>query len=707
MNGHKWKFYRVGGVDQVVFRDGADIVNLPSLDQKLWVALACPVNGLEMDARTLGLIDTDKDGRIRAPEVIEAVGWINEVWKDPGFLLKGGTVLPLEAIRDDSPAGASVLEGARTILRNIGKATAGEIALADVQDPKKICAGMRFNGDGVIVPNTAGDNEDRRLLEEIASVMGTIEGRDGIPGVTQPLIEQFFSETAALVAWDEKRRSDRAILPLGEETDAAAAAFREMRVKVDDYFARVRLSAFDPRAATHLNRPEAEFVQMAGKDLNLTTEEISRLPLSRIDPENPTLERDLLNPAWTARASAFFDKVVYPVINENLLLNEEGWEQIKKAFAPYETWRAAKPATRVEGLGLERLREISNGDARTRLLELVEQDLGEKARVDAMAQVEKVLRFQRDFFRFLNNFVAFTDFYSGRGAIFQAGTLFLDARSCDLCVRVADAGKHAALAGLARAYLVYMDCSRVGGRKMTIAAAITAGDSDNLMIGRNGIFYDRDGLDWDATITKIIENPISVTQAFWSPYKKFVRMIEEQVAKRAAASDQKTHAKLSTVAEKVATVDQQKGAPAAAPTEKKRIDVGTVAALGVALGSIETFLAMMFTRFVELGWWIPLGLAGIMLAISGPSMLIAWLKLRQRNLGPILDANGWAINGRIKINVPFGGSLSKRAKIPPGAQHQLTDPFAEDHSKRDAAIAIILLALLGLFVWRMGWFHGW
>ena len=103
MNGHKWKFYRVGGVDQVVFRDGADIVNLPSLDQKLWVALACPVNGLEMDARTLGLIDTDKDGRIRAPEVIEAVGWINEVWKDPGFLLKGGTVLPLEAIRDDSP----------------------------------------------------------------------------------------------------------------------------------------------------------------------------------------------------------------------------------------------------------------------------------------------------------------------------------------------------------------------------------------------------------------------------------------------------------------------------------------------------------------------------------------------------------------------------------------------------------------------------
>ena len=705
MSDHRWKFYRVGGVDQVVFRDGADIVNLPLLDQKLWVALACPVKGLEMDSRTLELIDREKDGRIRAPDVLEAVGWIQQVWKDPGLLLRAGEVVPLDAIRDDTAAGASVLEGARTILKNIGKGTAAEISLDDVRDPKKICAGMRFNGDGVILAETALE-EDRRLVNEIAATMGTVEGRDGVPGVGQAQVERFFAEAAALAAWEEKRRSDRAVLPLGEETAAAAAALREMRVKVDDYFARVRLAAFDRRAAGHLNRSEAEFVQMAGKDLNLTAEEIQRLPLARIDEENPTLERDLLNPAWAARGSVFFDKVVYPVINENLLLNEEGWEQIKRAFAPFENWLASKPMTKVEGLGIERLREILDGGGRTRLMELIEQDLGEKARVESMGQVEKLVRFQRDFFRFLNNFVAFTDFYSGRGAIFQAGTLYLDARSCDLCVRVGDAGKHAALAGLARAYLVYMDCTRAGMQKMTIAAAVTAGDSDNLMIGRNGIFYDRAGLDWDATITKIVENPISIGQAFWSPYKKFVRMIEEQVAKRAAASDQKTHAKLSTAAEQVATADQQKGAAPAA-VEKKRIDVGTVAALGVALGSIGTFLAMMFTRFIELGWWIPLGLAGIMLAISGPSMLIAWLKLRQRNLGPILDANGWAINGRIKINVPFGGSLSKRARIPPGAQHQLTDPFAEDHSKRDATIAIIVLAAFGLIAWRMGWFAGW
>ncbi|MFN2352759.1 MAG: hypothetical protein ABR497_12525, partial [Kiritimatiellia bacterium] len=70
-----------------------------------------------------------------------------------------------------------------------------------------------------------------------------------------------------------------------------------------------------------------------------------------------------------------------------------------------------------------------------------------------------------------------------------------------------------------------------------IVAVITDGASDNLMVGRNGLFYDRQGRDWDATITKIVSNPISIREAFWLPYKKFVRFIEEQIAKRAQAAD--------------------------------------------------------------------------------------------------------------------------------------------------------------------------
>ena len=64
---HKWKFYRMGGLDQALVETGEDLAHLAELDQKLWVALSCPVKGLELDPRTLELLDLDKDGRVRAP----------------------------------------------------------------------------------------------------------------------------------------------------------------------------------------------------------------------------------------------------------------------------------------------------------------------------------------------------------------------------------------------------------------------------------------------------------------------------------------------------------------------------------------------------------------------------------------------------------------------------------------------------------------
>src|SRR5260370_2038190 len=111
------------------------------------------------------------------------------------------------------------------------------------------------------------------------------------------------------------------------------------------------------------------------------------------------------------------------------------------------------------------------------------------------------------------------------------------------------------MASLAGTYLAYCDCARKGSNeKMQILAAFTDGDSDNLMVGRNGVFYDRKGRDWDATISKIVDNPISIRQAFWAPYKKFVRMTEEQIAKRAAAADAAATDQLSQAAS-LANVD--------------------------------------------------------------------------------------------------------------------------------------------------------
>jgi hypothetical protein len=218
-----------------------------------------------------------------------------------------------------------------------------------------------------------------------------------------------------------------------------------------------------------------------------------------------------------------------------------------------------------------------------------------------------------------------------------------------------------------------------------------------LMVGRNGVFYSRDGRDWDATITKLVENPISLRQAFWNPYKKFVRFIEEQVAKRAAAGDAASSSMLTSTAEKIGTAAQTGDGAAVAP---KKFDIGVVAALGVAVGGITAALGGLLDAFFGLGFWMPLGLVGLVLVISGPSMLIAWLKLRQRNLGPLLDANGWAVNAKARINVPFGAALTSIATLPKGSNLDLIDPFAEKRTPWGTYILLLLIAV-GAAWWYM------
>jgi len=391
-------------------------------------------------------------------------------------------------------------------------------------------------------------------------------------------------------------------------------------------------------------------------------------------------------------------------------LTEAEWQQIAGRFAAHAKWIEAKQGTLVAPLGLVRVREILASDAQRTINGLIARDQALEGAANAIVKVEKLVRFRRDLATFLNNFVSFRDFYTGQAkAIFQAGTLYLDGRSCELCVRVDDVGKHSALANRSRTYLAYCDCRRRGSdERMTIAAAFTDGDPDNLMVGRNGVFYDRQGRDWDATIVKILEHPISMRQAFWEPYKRIGRMVSDQIEKMASA---KVKAVDDAAAASVAGTAEKTAAGQAAPAQPFDVGkfAGIFAAIGLAIGAIGTAIASVVTGFMGLVWWqMPLAILGLLLVISGPSMVIAYMKLRSRTLAPILDANGWAVNTQATINIPFGASLTHLATLPPGAQRSLRDPFAQRKTPWKTYLFLaILVAVLGelwyLGVLQKGW----
>ena len=676
---HRFRFVRAGGFDQVVIDSGADLEALGSLDQKLWVALACPIQGVEFDARTLALLDTDKDGRIRAPELLAAVKWACEVTADPDDLTQGQDGMKLASIDTDAPEGKLLLATAKTLLQSIGKGDAKRISVAEVS---KAVAGFdeqAFNGDGVVPEHAAdADAAKAQIKDVLACTTSPAKDRSGDPGVTQASLDAFFAEVDAHEAWVAKGE-DAALRPLGDDTAAAFAALSAVQKKIDDYFARVNVASYDPRALAAINGEEKLYLELAAKDLDVTAAEIERMPIAQVAADKPLPLVKGVSPAWTARLADFRAKVVRPKLGEKDTLTESDWRTLKSIFAEHATWAAAKGGASVEKLGAARIAALAAPEVRASLAGLVAKDEAKREEAKAIESVEKLVRLHRDLIGLVNNFVCFRDFYSRKGpAMFQVGTLYLDQRACELVVRVNDAGRHASMAPLANSYLVYCDCKNAKGETMQIAAAMTAGDVDNLMVGRNGLFYDRKGVDWDATVTKIVDNPISVRQAFWSPYKKVLRMIEERIAKRAsdeaAAQDAALTASVDHAQTSVATGP---GAAVTPPPAPRGFDIGTVAALGVAVGGITAALGALLQAFFGLGIWMPLGVVGLILCISGPSMAIAWLKLRRRNLGPILDANGWAVNAQAKINVPLGASLTAEAKLPEGSERSLHDPFAE------------------------------
>ncbi len=606
-----WRFFRAGGFDQVRLDTAAELLHIGELDQKLWVALSCPVRGIEFDARTLAFIDTDADAQVRAPELIAAVQWAGERLKDPEVLVRKLPGVPLAAIRDDDAEGAAIAAAARELLADLG------------------------SQDDMVTAEAARAAQQRHAQR-------------------------------ALAAWEAAGTAAR---PLGEATAVAHAALAEVAEKVDDWFVRCRLAAYDERAGTALNAADAALVALGAGTLKTDTAEVAALPIARVQAGAALPLGAGLNPAWAARMAALRDAAVTPLLGARDSLAEADWQALKDKLAPYASWLAARPDPAAEG--------------------------------DGVRQLEKLAHYVRDLLALANNFVAFRDFYTRQGkATFQVGTLYLDGRSAELCVAVNDAARHAALATLSRICLVYVDCVR-GAEKLSIAAAFTAGDSDQLMVGRNGVFYDRQGRDWDATITKIVEHPISLRQAFWSPYKRVARFASEQLQKIAAnkakASDEKLTAAVVNGSKKVE-------APAPAPAAPPPFDVGKFAgifaAIGLAVGALGTALATMLAGLFSLAWWqLPIAIAGILLAISGPAVVLAWFKLRSRNLGPILDANGWAINARAKINIPFGTSLTQLAQLPPNAERALTDPYAEKKKPWALYFGVVAVLLLAAFAW--------
>lgn len=656
---HRWRFVRVGGVDQPVLDSAADLQALAALDPKLWGALACPTQGLTIDPRTLAWLDADGDGRIRRPEVLQAVSWLCARLRDPGLVWDGGDRLPLAALRDDDDEGRVLAAAARLVLQRVGRAGADAVAVADVADSARLFPPPYPNGDGVVPADLVADQPTLALwVQRLVQDYGGAADRSGQPGVTEATIDQADADVQALRAWLAAR-------PSGDPGPWQRAwdAVQAVATKVDDHFVRCRLAAFDPRLVAALE-PAVATVPESGW-------EAADWPLARVTPEATLpLEGTAVNPLWAEALATLQRDAVAPRLGARAVLSEADWRALRAGLQPWGDWLAQRPDVPAAAWEAAWLDDWQRDGVADQLRAAVARDRGFAAEAEGMEALSRLLYLRRDIATLLRNMVNFLDFYTHAQAAFQIGTLYIDQRECRLCLPVRDTAAHAQLAAYSGLYLLYGQCERAGETPQALVAALTAGDTSDFMVpGRHGVFVDRQGRDWQFTLQRVVENPISVREAFWRPYKRIARMIGDQIRKFAAARDQAVEARAAQqVSQGAAAVEQGKPTATAQAFDIAKF-AGVFAAIGLALGAIGTALAALVAGLMQLAWWqVPLVVLGVMLLISGPSMLLAALKLRQRNIGPLLDANGWAVNARARVGIAFGTRLTSVAQRPSGSQ---------------------------------------
>ena len=395
------------------------------------------------------------------------------------------------------------------------------------------------------------------------------------------------ADKQALADWEAKGQTPE-VAVFGEATAAGEAALAAVESVIDAFFAP----------------PE---------DMPLVTEAPDvTLPL-----------RDHLNPKHLEAIMAFADACVKPVLGDGVTsIDRIGWKKVKAAFAPYRAWVAAKPVMNASKLG-----------------DLVDE--------------ERVLRYKLHLLEFLENFVSMRRLYAAdESATFQMGTLRIDGKEMSLCFHVASEAAHSALSGKSNCCVLYLKLTRPSEKaERSVCAVVTAGAVAQLYVGRNGVFFDRDGKDWDAVVTKVVENQVSLAEAFWAPWRKLGEGVASTVKK---FLDDKQAAAQKNV--EAGTQNAQAGGAAMA---------SSVAAIGIGVGMLGAAAASLMAVLSSMtALQIAGSVLGLILVISLPSVILTWFNLRRRDLGAILNACGWAVNREMRFSMRLARTFTKCAKGP-------------------------------------------
>ncbi len=664
-------FERFGSSRHLRIRTADDLQKALELDEAHWVATSAPVDMFNCDEHFLKLLDSDNNGRILCHELKDAIRFALAVLGDREPINARSTSLAPQAVSADTPQGRQVLEAIEAVNTRLGRPRDADITLQQIRHLKAASESRPVSEAGVALPEAA-DGQVRQFICDIIETIGGVEHPSGGRGVDSATLDTFLAKAHAYLDWSEKgkippgkRKTD--VMPLGAETTAAYEVFCALRGKLDQYFAQCLALNLDQRFAQRMGWTQEELERLDFDDPAVIEQVLEKAPLAPARADQVLDFGDKINPFYEELLRQFRRHVVEPVLGKNIdSLSAGHWRQIRAFFAAHDRWVCEKPAPEMERLGIEKLQAYVEGDFAPRLRALIAASQDTAGILEKIRLLENVVLLQVHLIDFANNFISFPHLYDlARRAMFEMGTLVMDGRRFNLAVRVRDRNRHKAAAAGCNIFVLYIEVTaRADGDTMELAVPVTAGGRGNLCVGKRGVFYDLAGREYDAKVIDIVENPISLQEALFMPFRRLGRVLVGKIESITTAAEKKLDSRVSATVEQVAA---PRPATAEAAGASRLSRAGMLMGAGVtlaALGSAVAYITKTLSAVKPLS--AILAVLAAAAAVMLPVSIVAFLKLRRRDLSAILEGCGWAINARMRLSRKQCRFFTHRPRYPTG-----------------------------------------
>ena len=673
-------FRRYGSSYHLIIENAKDLQQVLPLNEAHLVANNAPITTINCDKTFLSQVDADSNGRITCHEVRSAIYWLFDVLREYDGVTERSQVLHLNHINTNNPEGQKIHSAAVKMLGRLKQKDTGQVTLAQVRQIKSQVESMPVSEAGVVLPEAAKDAEVRQFIADILETVGGVPHPSGTQGIGLAQLEKFLSSAKAYVKWHEQgqipaKEGKSAIMPLGSGTAVAYEVFAAVRSKLDQYFAQCEALALDERFLERMGWTQAELEALDFDDTEVIGQVLKKGPLAKPDSSGVLDFEKQINPHYVPVVEKFREQIMLPLLGEcGPRLSTQQWQQIKSFLNEHDAWVQAKPGDFLESLGLEKLRKYLDARFAQAVRALIADSVNTAFVLDNVRLVEKLILYQAHIIDLANNFVSFPHLYDrGSRAMFEMGTLVMDGTRFNLAVKVDNRPQHTQVAKTSNMYVLYVEVGAEDqSRRFEVAVPVTAGGKGNLCIGKRGVFYDVTGNELDARVLDIIENPISFREALSAPFRRLGRLltgkIESLTAEAEKKLDSQTSAALSGVAREPASAGPARAPGGGTPTAGLLMGAGVaVAALGSAAAYITKTLAHISPLKIIV--FVLGAAASVMLATS----IVAFLKLRRRDLSAILEGSGWGINARMRLSHRQGRFFTERPKYVKGSKgvHQV------------------------------------